>query len=283
MVRCCKYGDSCYRPRCYFEHKDAIGRAKWLSLYWAGCVDTGSDDHELQIAAELSKMQIDFDKKLSHENCDKSSIKPPDVVSETCGSDAQELGNVSTRLQDFGAQVSSQLLNMQSDFDAKLSNMQNDFDTKLSHVNLGESQTEAQLSNMQSDFDKKLSNDDELKSTCGDKFLDFEAQITAQLSTMQSNIDKKVEERFNIKSNDMKNIFVALMEEHVRPLLGRSVAQEDFEKHFEKSISDVRAHMGMILDIVKNHGGRISSIEGIVGENGWTAIGLWLAVYIKVL
>ena len=66
----------------------------------------------------------------------------------------------------------------------------------------------------------------------------------------------------------MKNIFVALMEEHVRPLLGRSVAQEDFEKHFEKSISDVRAHMGMILDIVKNHGGRISSIEGIVGENG---------------
>ena len=44
------------------------------------------------------------------------------------GSDAQILKKVSTRLQDFEAQITAQL-----------SNMQSDFDKKLSHVNRGAS------------------------------------------------------------------------------------------------------------------------------------------------
>merc|ERR1740138_95194 len=44
------------------------------------------------------------------------------------GSDAQILKKVSTRLQDFEAQITAQL-----------SNMQSDFDKKLSHVNRGQS------------------------------------------------------------------------------------------------------------------------------------------------
>merc|ERR1719352_1937043 len=46
----------------------------------------------------------------------------------TGGSDAQVLKKVSTRLQDFEAQITAQL-----------SNMQGDFDKKLSHVNRGAS------------------------------------------------------------------------------------------------------------------------------------------------
>merc|ERR1711924_255921 len=46
----------------------------------------------------------------------------------TGGSDAQILKKVSTRLQDFEAQITAQL-----------SNMQSDFDKKLSHVNRGQS------------------------------------------------------------------------------------------------------------------------------------------------
>jgi hypothetical protein len=46
----------------------------------------------------------------------------------TGGSDAQILKKVSTRLQDFEAQITAQL-----------SNMQSDFDKKLSHVNRGAS------------------------------------------------------------------------------------------------------------------------------------------------
>merc|ERR1719482_2513199 len=44
------------------------------------------------------------------------------------GSDAQTMKKVSTRLQDFEAQITAQL-----------SNMQSDFDKKLSHVNRGQS------------------------------------------------------------------------------------------------------------------------------------------------
>merc|ERR1719217_1194270 len=47
---------------------------------------------------------------------------------KTGGSDAQILKKVSTRLQDFEAQITAQL-----------SNMQSDFDKKLSHVNRGSS------------------------------------------------------------------------------------------------------------------------------------------------
>jgi chromosome segregation ATPase len=47
---------------------------------------------------------------------------------KTTGSDAQILKKVSTRLQDFEAQITAQL-----------SNMQSDFDKKLSHVNRGQS------------------------------------------------------------------------------------------------------------------------------------------------
>merc|ERR1719326_48075 len=47
---------------------------------------------------------------------------------KTGGSDAQILKKVSTRLQDFEAQITAQL-----------SNMQSDFDKKLSHVNRGQS------------------------------------------------------------------------------------------------------------------------------------------------
>merc|ERR1719356_2299368 len=47
---------------------------------------------------------------------------------KTGGSDAQILKKVSTRLQDFEAQITAQL-----------SNMQSDFDKKLSHVNRGAS------------------------------------------------------------------------------------------------------------------------------------------------
>merc|ERR1712032_908845 len=47
---------------------------------------------------------------------------------KTGGSDAQILKKVSTRLQDFEAQITAQL-----------SNMQGDFDKKLSHVNRGAS------------------------------------------------------------------------------------------------------------------------------------------------
>merc|ERR1719326_2644226 len=47
---------------------------------------------------------------------------------KTGGSDAQILKKVSTRLQDFEAQMTAQL-----------SNMQSDFDKKLSHVNRGAS------------------------------------------------------------------------------------------------------------------------------------------------
>merc|ERR1719460_2976706 len=46
----------------------------------------------------------------------------------TGGSDAQMMKKVSTRLQDFEAQITAQL-----------SNMQSDFDKKLSHVNRGQS------------------------------------------------------------------------------------------------------------------------------------------------
>merc|ERR1719382_875762 len=47
---------------------------------------------------------------------------------KSAGSDAQILKKVSTRLQDFEAQMTAQL-----------SNMQSDFDKKLSHVNRGAS------------------------------------------------------------------------------------------------------------------------------------------------
>merc|ERR1719221_2486870 len=83
---------------------------------------------------------------------------------KTGGSDAQVLKKVSTRLQDFEAQITAQL-----------SNMQSDFDKKLSHVNRGASSMKpldssgasAGLDTMAEDLDQLKYDVGELKDLLG--------------------------------------------------------------------------------------------------------------------
>jgi len=80
------------------------------------------------------------------------------------GTDAQVLKKVSTRLQDFEAQITAQL-----------SNMQSDFDKKLSHVNRGASSVKpmdatgasAGLDTMAEDLDQLKYDVGELKDCSG--------------------------------------------------------------------------------------------------------------------
>jgi len=76
--------------------------------------------------AELEQRLASLEAKLAGDSSAEDSALIPGR--KTGGSDAQLLKKVSTRLQDFEAQITAQL-----------SNMQGDFDKKLSHVNRGAS------------------------------------------------------------------------------------------------------------------------------------------------
>merc|ERR1711998_411765 len=77
-----------------------------------------------QQANHRSGQAAGIERKLEGDGGDDSLVP----ARKTTGSDAQILKKVSTRLQDFEAQITAQL-----------SNMQSDFDKKLSHVNRGQS------------------------------------------------------------------------------------------------------------------------------------------------
>merc|ERR1712118_591169 len=74
---------------------------------------------------DIDRQVASLERKLDGDGGGDDSLVP---ARKTAGSDAQILKKVSTRLQDFEAQITAQL-----------SNMQSDFDKKLSHVNRGQS------------------------------------------------------------------------------------------------------------------------------------------------
>merc|ERR1712193_438641 len=83
-----------------------------------------SGDVEKKIK-DLERQLAGVERKLEGDGAADDGLIP---ARKTAGSDAQILKKVSTRLQDFEAQITAQL-----------SNMQSDFDKKLSHVNRGQS------------------------------------------------------------------------------------------------------------------------------------------------
>merc|ERR1719305_192741 len=94
-----------------------------LSSAEQGLAVTGSGDVDKKIK-ELERQVAGVERKMDADGGDDGLI----ASRKTAGSDAQILKKVSTRLQDFEAQITAQL-----------SNMQSDFDKKLSHVNRGQS------------------------------------------------------------------------------------------------------------------------------------------------
>jgi chromosome segregation ATPase len=95
-----------------------------LSTAEQAAATTGSGDADKKIK-DLERQVAGMERKLDGDGAGDDGLIP---TRKTAGSDAQILKKVSTRLQDFEAQITAQL-----------SNMQSDFDKKLSHVNRGQS------------------------------------------------------------------------------------------------------------------------------------------------
>merc|ERR1712193_258812 len=175
---------------------------------------------------------------------------------KTTGSDAQILKKVSTRLQDFEAQITAQL-----------SNMQSDFDKKLSHVNRGQSTMKpldatgaaAGLDTMAEDLDQLKYDVGELKDLLSNNKGEVNHVRRIVLACERDMEDFTA-------AMDAVNVDLDEMRARVDATHSIITSRQRVEATMTAEISTMRLDIGDIQEALKNHGSWMEDVSNTLQQ-----------------